>query len=255
MSQHRDWYHKIDLGRGLVTPGRDFDDIWNVCRQMMDRVDFRGKRVLDVGACDGLWSFEAERRGAALVVATDLFPYALDRFLFCRRVLKSNVVPLYNVSIYNLIDSLGRYLSSYTSPFAPFSNCFDVVICFGVLYHLRDPLNALSQLRSVVSDGGNVLLETAYIHAETKPVMLFNGGDTKRMYNDVTTWWAPSYSCLQEVCQTSLFKLEEASVATLIQDGLMGRIGALLKPARLDSVSESMGYEIVKHYRTPVSVS
>ena len=49
--------HTIDLGQGLITPGRDFDDIWAVCRASMDKIDFRGKRVLDIGACDGLWSF------------------------------------------------------------------------------------------------------------------------------------------------------------------------------------------------------
>jgi len=108
MNEFRDWYHKIDLGNGLITPGRDYESIWQVCRATMDRVNFAGKRVLDVGACDGLWAFEAERRGAALVVATDLFDYALERFLFCKRILRSKIVPFYNVSVYDLSDSLGR---------------------------------------------------------------------------------------------------------------------------------------------------
>src|SRR6266496_2065088 len=64
-----DWVHTIDLGQGLVTPGA-----WPpspLIRKAFDSLDFVGKRVLDVGCWDGLWSFEAERRGAGEVYATD----------------------------------------------------------------------------------------------------------------------------------------------------------------------------------------
>src|SRR5437588_11338087 len=117
MNSFRDWYHNIDLGNGLVTPGRGFDALWKLDRAAMDRVDFHGKTVLDVGACDGMWSFEAEKRGAKLVVAVDLFDYALERFLFCRRVLGSKVVPFFNVSAYELSDSLGRHLAAQSPPY------------------------------------------------------------------------------------------------------------------------------------------
>src|SRR5438105_10452129 len=67
--QSLDWVHSIDLGGGLVTPGA-----WPpspLIRAAFNAVDFAGKKVLDVGCWDGLWSFEAERRGAAQVYATD----------------------------------------------------------------------------------------------------------------------------------------------------------------------------------------
>jgi 2-polyprenyl-3-methyl-5-hydroxy-6-metoxy-1,4-benzoquinol methylase len=37
----------------------------------LKKIDFAGKRVLDVGCRDGLFSFEAERRGAAEVIGFD----------------------------------------------------------------------------------------------------------------------------------------------------------------------------------------
>lgn len=186
------WYHSIDLGHGLVTPGRDFGPIWRVCEATLDRIDFTGKRVLDIGACDGKWSFEAERRGAAAVVAVDLFDYALERFLFCRRVLRSRVTPLYNVSVYNLVDALGRHLGPVDAPFEPYAQRFDVVLFFGVLYHLRDPMLALAQVRSAVKPGGVVLIETAYAHGESGSRMVFHGGERRRFYNDLSTWWIVS---------------------------------------------------------------
>ncbi len=63
------WYHTIDLGRGIVTNGIDNTPL------RLARLDlpssFAGRSVLDIGAWDGFFSFEAERRGASRVVATD----------------------------------------------------------------------------------------------------------------------------------------------------------------------------------------
>jgi tRNA (mo5U34)-methyltransferase len=64
------WVHSIDLGNRIITPG-----IWGkpqpLIMRAFDDIDFRGRKVLDVGCWDGLWSFEAEKRGAAEVWATD----------------------------------------------------------------------------------------------------------------------------------------------------------------------------------------
>ena len=63
------WYHTMDLGGGVVTPG------WFDLRPIVDRMpwpDVRGKRCLDVGTYDGFLAFELERRGASEVVALDI---------------------------------------------------------------------------------------------------------------------------------------------------------------------------------------
>ena len=66
------WYHKIELDKGVITPGYDFDEIWLPLKKEMKEVDFDNKKVLDIGCWDGLWSFEAEKMGAAEVFATDI---------------------------------------------------------------------------------------------------------------------------------------------------------------------------------------
>src|SRR2546425_13279142 len=67
------WWHTIDLGNGVVTPGR-VDNLGTLRRiGMPGRLD--GKTVLDVGAWDGFYSFEAERRGASRVLATDSYSW------------------------------------------------------------------------------------------------------------------------------------------------------------------------------------
>ncbi|HEY8641609.1 MAG TPA: TIGR04290 family methyltransferase, partial [Candidatus Dormibacteraeota bacterium] len=70
VAAHR-WFHTIDLGDGVVTPGDDDSPAKLRTLGLPDRLD--GLSVLDVGAWDGFFSFEAERRGAARVLATDDF--------------------------------------------------------------------------------------------------------------------------------------------------------------------------------------
>ncbi len=63
------WYHKIELPGGITTPG------WAPINADAYRIpkDLTGKRVLDVGAWDGYWTFEALKRGAREAVAIDDF--------------------------------------------------------------------------------------------------------------------------------------------------------------------------------------
>ena len=70
--------HSLDLGHGVVTPGAT--PAVQLCAKWdsMGLPDLRGKSVLDIGAWDGWFSFEAERRGAARVVALDRYVWALD---------------------------------------------------------------------------------------------------------------------------------------------------------------------------------
>ena len=65
------WYHTLDLGHGIRTPG--VDDTPRKLETLHMPDDLQGQSVLDVGAWDGFFSFEAERRGARDVLATDSF--------------------------------------------------------------------------------------------------------------------------------------------------------------------------------------
>ena len=65
------WFHSIPLDDGTVTPGLDssMDKLEQVCLPK----DLSGKTVLDIGAWDGFFSFQAEKAGAERVLATDHF--------------------------------------------------------------------------------------------------------------------------------------------------------------------------------------
>jgi tRNA (mo5U34)-methyltransferase len=173
-----EWFHTIDLGHGIVTQGVD-----NTPRKLADigmPDDLSGKTVLDIGAWDGFFSFEAERRGAERVLATDSFCWSGEAwgskngFELARRALDSRVED-------RLIDVMD------ISPEAV--GVFDLVLFLGVLYHLRHPLLALEKVAAVTA--GCLVLETEVdLVGDRRPAMAFYPGT--ELNEDPTNWWAPN---------------------------------------------------------------
>jgi tRNA (mo5U34)-methyltransferase len=147
-----EWYHDFDFGEGIVARSHieNVDIVrlvWRFIEQQLDRIDFRGKSVLEVGAWDGYWSFYAERRGAAVVVATDdaTQNWSDGRGLpLARELLESKIEIRQDVSIYDL-TTLDRR--------------FDIILCLGVFYHLRDPFYGFAQIRHCCRPDSRVVLE------------------------------------------------------------------------------------------------
>jgi tRNA (mo5U34)-methyltransferase len=172
------WWHTIDLGRGIVTPG--LDPTPARLPEMRFPDDLTGLSVLDVGAWDGFFSFEAERRGARRVLATDSFCWGLGGwgskagFDLARRALGSRVEDL-------VIDPLELSPERI--------GMFDLVLFIGVLYHMRHPLLALERVFSVTRD--QLILQTQVdLSALDRPALAFYQG--AELNNDPTNWCGPN---------------------------------------------------------------
>lgn len=225
------WYHKIDLGQDVITPGLNLDPLWSMIRDTRNSIGYRGKKVLDIASFDGMWAFEAEKLGAELVVATDCYYETYKNFLFCKETLGSNVIPYYNISPYDLWSRMDVFLQENWKGQKPYDRLFDVVQHLGLLYHLRDPMLSLSQARSVIRTGGDLLIETAVVVDDNDSFMLFNGipPDNQRIYQDMTTWWAPTLSCLKEMLKASLFEPIEETVHVLDQESMTDSLKQILR--------------------------
>ena len=157
------WYHSIALGGGVVTPGNPPDG------QMLGRglPDLRAKRVLDIGAWDGYWSFLAEHRGAAEVVAMDHYAWSVDfaaRLQYWEACEQKGETPDHRLDFtefwrpetlpgkagFDLAHRAGSTVKPVVADFMTVDPSevgqFDVVLFFGVLYHLRGPLTALERV-------------------------------------------------------------------------------------------------------------
>jgi tRNA (mo5U34)-methyltransferase len=175
------WYHTIDLGGGVVTKGID-DSPVRLARLQLPSL--AGATVLDVGAWDGFFSFEAERRGASRVVSSDYFSWhgrgwgTKAGFELARGALGSKVEDI-DIDVMDLSpERVGM---------------FDVVFFLGVLYHLRHPLLALERVASVT--GKLLILETVVdMVGIRRPAVAFYPG--RELNNDPTNWWAPNLPAL-----------------------------------------------------------
>lgn len=230
------WYHTIDLGNELVTPGA-FD-----YRAVLPSFDFpddmRGMNVLDVGSATGFFAFEFEKRGAD-VISVDV-PSLEDWDRFPGETLQQNLKKL---------ERTLPYLSSYTPEQAehlfktssieelhylfldgPFKFChkllnskvqrrystiydlskeklgrddFDLIFLGDILVHTLYPLKALA---SVVPLCRGILAVSQPFPdtLDSQPIMYYSAGD--KLGEDSATWWLPSTLCFEQILKKFGFK-------------------------------------------------
>ncbi len=189
-------YHSIELPDGSVLPGLQTIDH---LRWRLDHfglpADLRGKRVLDVGAWDGWFSFECERRGAD-VVAVDCV--ALDTFIEAKQLIGSKVEYL-TLDVNELsARRLGR---------------FDIVLFFGVLYHLRHPLLGLEKAVELSTD--LALIESFVIEPESRQIpSVMEFYERGELGGQIDNWWGPSSECLVGMCRSAGFAQVELKDVT-----------------------------------------
>jgi len=195
------WFHTIDLGHGVVTKGADNSPDRLVRIQMP--ADLAGRSVLDVGAWDGFYSFEAERRRAARVVAADHYAWhgegwgtGLGKagFELARAALNSRVEDV-DIDVMDLApERVGA---------------FDVVLFLGVLYHLRDPLLALERVSSVTTH--MLILETVVdMVGISRPAAAFY--PARELNDDPTNWWGPNQAAVSGMLRSVGFaRVEQIS--------------------------------------------
>ena len=185
------WYHSFEFPDGGVIDG--YMPL-EVQKERYARYpipdDLFGKRVLDIGAWDGWFSFETERHGAQ-TIAIDCVE--VPTFLQVHRRLGSKV------------DY--RVLDFYELPAAELGT-FDVVLFLGVLYHLRHPLLALEIVCGLTTDVA--IVESFVIDAETWnehpgaiPTLEFYEGF--ELGNQYDNWNGPTVACLLAMCRAAGF--------------------------------------------------
>jgi tRNA (mo5U34)-methyltransferase len=197
------WWHYIELGYGIVTPGHQNPPTHpsgpkNYLSHLQLPEDLSGKSVLDIGAWDGFFSFEAEKRGASRVLAIDNFYRdklewtGSQGFEVAKEILKSNV-EFKKASVYDLSpEKFGM---------------FDIILFLGVFYHLRHPILALERIFSVTKE--MLIMETHYdpYHEGKTPLAVFY--ENAEIDNDPTTFWGFNKAGLLAVLRSVGFKNPE----------------------------------------------
>ena len=161
------YHHSFpELGiEGRVTPAA----IANKLNYIRLPEDLTGKTVLDIGAWDGYYSFECEKRGATVTALEKEKRHGT--LVELKETFDSNIEILY-MDAYD-IPSLDRQ--------------WDLVLCMGVIYHVQDPFKLINIVYDCTKE--NAIIESAIRNVGDEPLMFFY-----KVPNDEypTSWWIPN---------------------------------------------------------------
>ena len=148
-------WRKGPLELGGVNIDTEWRSDWKWDR-IAPHLDLKGQQVLDIGCGNGYFGLRMLGAGAKLVVGIDPTMVFVMQWLAMQKLapgLNNFVLPM---GIEHLPEDAGG---------------FDTVFSMGVLYHRRDPLEHLRQLKRLVRTGGYVVLETLVLGDEGQEIL------------------------------------------------------------------------------------
>ena len=182
------WFHTFNLAPGVYTPGLARDHRYRPQVLGADRLE--GRSVLDIGSFDGFYAFLAEARGASRVVAVDNEQYV--DWIRGRFGLELAPAAGFN-AIHQLLASKVEYRVLDALHVGQLDERFDVVLCFGMLHRVSDPVAVLSALAAVLEPDGEIILETygSTLDDDTPAIEVHGSGDVYAG-DDFVYWGFPA---------------------------------------------------------------
>lgn len=190
------WYNSIRLNNGTVLKGQRALTVWQD-QLLPDRLD--GKTVLDIGAADGGFSFQAEQRGASKVTACEQWTNPSDLGTFAAFSIRNYAYFLWaKKNLGSKVEALDQSFMSL-----PEEKQYDVVIFSQVLYHLVDPFGGMIKVRSLTRE--SCYLESAIYAQSNLNAMVFNY--YPEIVDDHCSFWFPTAECVVSMCKQVKFEV------------------------------------------------
>jgi len=146
---------------------------WKWQRVLPQIAPLKNRTVLDVGCGNGYHCLRMLGQGASRVIGIDPSPRFVMQFYALKKYLGDIAADVLPLGIEAMPAKLGA---------------FDTVFSMGVLYHRRSPMDHLRELLELLRPGGQLVLETLIIEAESGQVLVPEGRYAK-MPN---VWFIPS---------------------------------------------------------------
>jgi tRNA (mo5U34)-methyltransferase len=185
LQQFRPWRKgPFNLGGTVINTEWRSDLKWD---RIANHVEWRDRRVLDVGCGNGYFGWRMLDAGAQSVVGLDPFLLFVVQHEIVRRLAgdaPNYVLPLTDACL------------------LPQLNAFDIALSMGVLYHRTSPIDHLQMLRESLKPGGQLVLETLVVESE-EPTVLVPEDRYAKMRN---VWFIPSPSMLTLWLQRTGFR-------------------------------------------------
>lgn len=225
VAQIQSWYHRIDLGDGVETPGHFRMTDYLAHYHFPARLD--GLRVLDVGASTGFFAYEFERRGAAEVVAVELPSWGDHDWTprYRREFEQKSRGEKQHIDREVMRDGFTIVGEAYGSTrvrriWQPIYDLraadlgqFDIVFSGAMLMHVRDPILGIQRMRECCKDTGRLIVSISTTMPDAQePVAKFVGE-----WNQCN-WWQMSPRALDEVLKCCDFDRIENRTTYTLQD-------------------------------------
>lgn len=193
-------YQKIKKVSELLIPwrkgpfklfGLDLDSEWR-SNLKWDRIknylpDLEGKNILDIGSNNGYYMFRLAAYNPKLVLGIDPVIHNYAQFNFLQKLAQIPSLRFELLGIEHL-----KFFKEY----------FDVIFSMGIIYHHRNPIEQLQDIRNALRPSGTIILESIGIPGED-PVALFPNGPYAKMSN---VWFIPTLSCMINWAHKAKFK-------------------------------------------------
>ena len=204
------WFHNLSLDGVETAPDHFLGDYprtkWHRFAHAVPD-DLHGRSVLDIGSNAGFYAIEMKRRGADRVVAMEPDARYLAQARFAAAV--------------SDCDIEFRQCSIYDLPLLP--EKFDVVLCMGVVYHLRYPLLALDLIRRYAVNELLIFQSMLRGSAEVEQLRADYPFEERRIFDadgfprmsfieqryagDPTNWWVPNLACAMAMLRSAGFEI------------------------------------------------
>lgn len=176
------WYYTVELRPGVFTADQfKFINILPA-RMLLQKIDLSGLDVLDIGVMEGYFPMLMDRAGAKVT--------AYDRIDLTPRI--ETVKSVYRTEF---DYQTGEFFHRFAERSREAGRSYDFILFSGVLYHVIDPTLFVYHVRTLLRDGGTMLLETAAVVDDDAALLLneagrFFGGTN---YYLPTTGWLDYY--------------------------------------------------------------
>jgi len=129
---------------------------WKWAR-LEEKIDLKGKRILDVGSGNGYYGWRMLGAGAERVIAIDPTISYVMQYAAMRHFIGEQPMHVLPLKLEELPDG---------------NEAFDTVFSMGVIYHRKDHMEHIEQLMRHLKPGGELLLEGLVIEGGSGDVLL-----------------------------------------------------------------------------------
>ncbi len=149
--------------------------------------DLQGREVLDIGCGSGYHIWRMVGSGAKLVLGIEPSPLFSFHFATIKRYQPQANAFIIPTGIDELPDEM---------------HSFDTVFSMGILYHRKQPLEHLYKIKSLLKDGGELVLETLVVDGDARTCLV----PEDRYGKMRNVWFIPSVAMLEVWLRRTGFK-------------------------------------------------